>query len=86
MDTANGLQKAAAACFIAGKFMMPATVFARFSFGEMAGNACLGIYTSFIVACAVICLYERYYYVPYVEGKQIEILEKKLARLKRQNS
>ncbi len=86
MESANSLQKAAVLCFIAGKFMMPFTVFARFTFGETAGNACLGGYAALIAACAIICLYERYYYVPFVEGKQIEILEKRLAKLKRKNN
>ena len=83
---ASKLQRAGAACFIAGKFMMPFTVFARFTFGETAGNTCLGIYAGLIAACVVIFVYERYYYVPFVEEGQIAALEKKLAKLKKQNN
>ena len=77
------LQKIAMVCFLLGKFMMPATVCARLLIGEQAGYTCLGVYASLIVSCILICLYDRYYYVPYVEENQIEILEKRLAELKR---
>lgn len=77
------LQKIAMACFLLGKFMMPTTVCARMLVGEKAGNTCLGIYASLIVATMLICLYDRYYHVPYVEEDQIAILEEKLAKLKR---
>ena len=78
------LQKIAMVCFLLGKFMMPTTVVARFIFGEQIGYTCLGIYASLIVSCILICLYDRFYYVPYVEENQIAILEKKLAKLKSQ--
>ena len=84
MTGANKLQKTAMVCFLLGKLMMPTTVFARFTYGPQAGHTCLGIYASLIVACIVICLYDRFYYVPYVEEDQIAILEKKLAKLKSQ--
>ena len=77
------LQKIAMVCFLLGKFMMPVTVCARMIVGRQAGNTCLGIYAGLIVACILICLYDRFYYVPYVEENQIEILEKKLAELRR---
>ena len=85
MTGASNLQKTAMVCFLLGKLMMPVTVFARFAYGPQAGYICLGIYASLIVACLLICLYDRYYYVPYVEENQIEILEKKLAELRRKN-
>ena len=64
--------------------MMPTTVVARFMIGEQAGYTCLGIYASLIVSCILICLYDRFYYVPYVEENQIEILENRLEQLKKQ--
>jgi len=84
MIGASNLQKTAMVCFLLGKLMMPTTVFARFAYGPQAGYICLGIYASLIVACFLICLYDRYYYVPFVEENQIAILEKKLAKLKSQ--
>ena len=78
------LQKIAMACFFLGKFMMPTTVVARFMIGEQAGYTCLGIYASLIVSCILICLYDRFYYVPYVEENQIVILENRLEQLKKQ--
>ena len=78
------LQKIAMVCFLLGKFMMPTTVVARFVFGPQAGYTCLGIYTGLIVWCILICLYDRFYYVPYVEEDQIAILEEKLTKLKSQ--
>ena len=84
MIGASSVQKTAMLCFVAGKFMMPLTVFARFFIGEQAGYACLGIYTGLIVACIVICMYDRYYHVPFVEENEIKLLEKKLIKLKRQ--
>jgi hypothetical protein len=85
MAGASKLQKTAMVCFLLGKLMMPTTVFARFVYGPQVGYICLGIYTSLIVACIVICMYDRYYYVPYVEENQIEILEKRLAKLRSLN-
>ena len=79
------LQKMAMVSFLLGKFMMPTTVCARMLVSEQAGNTCLGIYAGLIVACILICLYDRFYYVPYVEENQIEILEKKLAKLRSLN-
>ena len=78
------LQKIAMVCFLLGKFMMPTTVVARFMIGEQAGYTCLGIYASLIVSCILICLYDRFYYVPYVEENQIVILENRLEQLKKQ--
>ena len=68
------LQKIAMACFILGKLMMPATVCARLLIGEKAGFTCLGIYSGLIVACILICLYDRFYYVPYVEEDKFKKL------------
>ena len=78
------LQKIAMVCFLLGKLMMPTTVVARFMMGEQAGYTCLGIYASLIVSCILICLYDRFYHVPYVEENQIAILEEKLIKLKSQ--
>ena len=78
------LQKIAMVCFLFGKFMMPTTVCVRMLVGEKAGYTSLGIYAGLIVATTLICLYDRYYYVPYVEEDQIAILEEKLAKLKSQ--
>jgi len=85
MTGTSRLQKIAMGCFLLGKFMMPVTVCARMIVGRQAGNACLGIYAGLIVACILICLYDRFYYVPYVEENQIEILEKRLAKLRSLN-
>ena len=84
MTGTSRLQKIAMGCFLLGKFMMPTTVVARFVFGEQAGYTCLGIYASLIVWCILICLYDRFYYVPYVEENQIAILEERLIKLKSQ--
>ena len=68
------LQKKAMACFLLGKLMMPVTVCARMLFGEKVGFMCLGIYSGLIVACILICLYDRFYYVPYVEENKFKKL------------
>ena len=80
------LQKIAMVCFLLGKFMMPVTVCARMIVGRQAGNTCLGIYAGLIVACILICLYDRFYYVPYVEEDRIKKLEEELTRLRGLNA
>jgi len=84
MIGASKLQKTAMVCFIVGKFMMPATAFSMFFIGKTAGIVSLGIYASLIVACICICLYDRYYHVPFVEQGDIKKLEARLTKLKSQ--